>query len=602
MSKKKPRLLRQTHFPFYVKSQTLIDIHLEQSVWLHSIKVDTTTFSNRDEIIVYLDDLEKKVFYGKIPSNFPYREVKSIKVVANFSDFRQGILTLTYEGDWIPPTYIGDYAEYGEQGAYSPAGTWIIKDTGERPAIAVVLKNLKGSVLPSGGVIADPTGAVVSYEGGWCARALIHRNEMTLAKKILDQMVLCQLSSNGWAQQYYPLRLPSGAYSPTERDPNLSHREVDSGASLMAWAMAEYDKKMGTTDYLTPVRKAMAFLRTCQQIHNLYHGSNLLANQKLVYKDQSEAWNTGALSADCGEALLSACQCLETYGDTLTDINGYSVKTFANDLYYDIANKFWMGSLNPSEQDDAHFRTEYPAGTIILDMPENIVPQCISYTQALCSLAIYKWAHSPFNTKPDYSFICEKALNKAVALTQGKWGGFYYHPIGEIYGAGMSGKGYDIYDEFPSFTALMIIAMKTVNQTKYQANIDRALNFIQKITTHEGAIFNRVHINGRIDQDGEGRLHFRTLNSAQCILAGAYEGVATSNQVDVVNREGRYLGLVWQTGIAHAPEGRKITKLEFTYDAEGDISTIIAKEYALPLYTLTFGYDAQKKLTSITRS
>lgn len=43
-------------------------------------------------------------------------------------------------------------------------------------------------------------------------------------------------------------------------------------------------------------------------------------------------------------------------------------------------------------------------------------------------------------------------------------------------------------------------------------------------------------------------------------------------------------------------------KIEFTYDEEGDISTITFKKATLTLLTLTFAYDAQKNLTSITRS
>ncbi len=43
-------------------------------------------------------------------------------------------------------------------------------------------------------------------------------------------------------------------------------------------------------------------------------------------------------------------------------------------------------------------------------------------------------------------------------------------------------------------------------------------------------------------------------------------------------------------------------KIEFTYDADGDLSTLVFKKGADTLLTLTFGYDGQKNLTSITRS
>lgn len=43
-------------------------------------------------------------------------------------------------------------------------------------------------------------------------------------------------------------------------------------------------------------------------------------------------------------------------------------------------------------------------------------------------------------------------------------------------------------------------------------------------------------------------------------------------------------------------------KIEFTYDDDDDISTVVFKKGVSTLLTLTFGYDGEKKLTSITRS
>ena len=45
-----------------------------------------------------------------------------------------------------------------------------------------------------------------------------------------------------------------------------------------------------------------------------------------------------------------------------------------------------------------------------------------------------------------------------------------------------------------------------------------------------------------------------------------------------------------------------IDKIEFTYDVDGDIETIKFSVGASVKFTLTFGYDANKNLTSITRS
>jgi len=50
-------------------------------------------------------------------------------------------------------------------------------------------------------------------------------------------------------------------------------------------------------------------------------------------------------------------------------------------------------------------------------------------------------------------------------------------------------------------------------------------------------------------------------------------------------------------------EGRKdVTRIEFTYDAEGDITAIQFYSDADLLFTLTFNYDVDKNLISIERS
>ncbi len=56
------------------------------------------------------------------------------------------------------------------------------------------------------------------------------------------------------------------------------------------------------------------------------------------------------------------------------------------------------------------------------------------------------------------------------------------------------------------------------------------------------------------------------------------------------------------SGLTAAPEGKKITKIEFTYDGDGDLSTLVFKQDMSTLFTLMFGYDGQKNLTGITRS
>jgi len=51
-----------------------------------------------------------------------------------------------------------------------------------------------------------------------------------------------------------------------------------------------------------------------------------------------------------------------------------------------------------------------------------------------------------------------------------------------------------------------------------------------------------------------------------------------------------------------APPGKKITRLEFTYNADKDVATIVAKQDTETLFTLTFVYNVDKDIESITRS
>jgi hypothetical protein len=54
-------------------------------------------------------------------------------------------------------------------------------------------------------------------------------------------------------------------------------------------------------------------------------------------------------------------------------------------------------------------------------------------------------------------------------------------------------------------------------------------------------------------------------------------------------------------GIMAPPTGKRVTKLEFTYNADKDIESIIFKQDDNILFTLTFSYDADKDVQSITR-
>ena len=387
-------------------------------------------------------------------------------------------------------------------------------------------------ILPINAVIADPTGTIVTYEGGSALRALIYKNgsgERDLAKACLDEYVTMQHADGSWDQQYYPRRNADGSYTlMVATGEPYSDIQVDSGASMLAWAMAEYDASVGaaSTLYKAAVQKAWYFLELCQYYHNVAHASNLLANQRWDYIKGTPLWNTTALMCDCAEAILSAKAVLDQYGSDLKNSNGVYVKTITNNLYASLATLCWMGDADPASVDDSYFRTEYPADGSVWLMPADIVPQAISYTQAMVAWAIYEWANSGYlDGGTDYSYLCERALNYAIAFTMGKWGGFYYHPIGSAFGKGIKGDDIGLYDEFPPFTALMVLAMNAVNATKYARQIDRSIRFIRLSALEDGSVFNRVKIDGSLDLGEAGILgagyHFRAMNSAYGLLAGA---------------------------------------------------------------------------------
>jgi hypothetical protein len=438
-------------------------------------------------------------------------------------DFTRTMLLLPFEAEEYPSKFF----------PLTVFPRWVLTNgfqfKNEEPITTDYIK--EGIILPTKVPVADPTGGIASYEAGWVCRALIKANgpgELDLAGDVLTQMANIQYSDGSWEQIYYPLRIANGKHASTVREGSpYKDIQVDSGAGLLVWAMAEYDKAKGTTTFKSTVQKAFNFLRECQiQHHNQYPSSYLLANQRWNYIAGSPVWNYAAFACDSAECLMGAYAALDAYGADLTSENGYSVKQWANDVYQSLI-LCWTGSSNPTDLDDAYFRTEYPPGAEMWLMPAGVVPQGISYVQGMTALAIYTFAKGPFRNVgvQDYSYLCERALNFACALTQGKWGGFYYHPIGKGWGAGIKGDGWGLYDEFPSFTALMIMGMSVVNPTLYARQIRRARRFIRLAAFPGGIIANRIKIDGTIDL-GEGStwgdgMHWRSLNSAQAIVAGA---------------------------------------------------------------------------------
>jgi hypothetical protein len=354
-------------------------------------------------------------------------------------------------------------------------------------------------ILPNYTTVASPIGMMVSYEGGYIARALIYKagsGEVALAKNILDVWAAHQKSDGSWSQQYWPYLNAAGLHDEYE------NRQVDSGAALLAWAMAEYDKAIGAGSvvYKTYVQLAFNFLRDAQYYHTVAHGTNLLCNQR-----KDGIWNTAALGADCGEVLLATAAVLDQYGSTLTNQAGYSIATFGNDLYYSIAVSLYTGDAT------RYYQTEYPLSGAIWGL--DVVKQQISFTQALCAWAIKNWAGKAYRTGSDYSSQAEKVLDKSLALCMGKWGGIMYRPY--------DNTATESRDEYTTYAALMAQALNAVNASKYANQINRLRHFIKVAALSKGEVHDHVSPSGKMDVAVNAHYGFLSLNSATGLLAGA---------------------------------------------------------------------------------
>ena len=374
--------------------------------------------------------------------------------------------------------------------------------------IALVTDYIKQCCIkPPACTVAGPAGTMNSYEGGYICKALIYKagtGEVALAKSCLDRWVLLQKTDGSWSQSYYPALNKEGLHD------EIEDLQVDSGAAVLAWAMADYDKSQTqpSTVYKEPVRKAMGFLRELQYHMQVKYGVGLLSNMR-----KGGVMDDVALFADCAECLLSMKACLDQYGADLTTPAGYSVKTMANDLYEAIGQKGYAGDVG------RYWYTGYPVGA------QPMVPftykEKMTMVQAMVSWAMYVWYHGAHNTKPDYTDPCEKALDTCLALNHGKWGGFLYAPY---YGLADETK-----DEYVTYTALMVMAMKAVNPTKYDPYITAGLNFLKWMHLGDGRMFDFVHPHGELEvgrvlEAGimkKEEFGWLALNPAQAILAGA---------------------------------------------------------------------------------
>lgn len=359
-------------------------------------------------------------------------------------------------------------------------------------------------ILPTGPPVHDPSGSITAYEGGLLLWGFLEYGDTTddLVKAALDKFIGMQLGDGSWYQQYYPTRETGGSYGQTGEP-----YRVDSGAALIAIAMAWYDAKHSSTTYKTTVQNAMSFLRDCQVRHNSVYGKNLLANLiNGIYP--AGTWTDYAFAADCAESLMSMKIALDTYGDSLLTSDGYSVKTMANALYEDF-DELWTGGLS-GENDDKPYQTAYPT--------QPAFPGAISFTQGLMARAIYEWVHSGYNTGSNYEPFCKRALNFAVAVISGKWGGYWYHPTGWG-GTVFSGGSEEVF----AYSALMVLGMHVVDSTTYADKIAGNKVWLDSLIEDDGRVYNEQRQNGALIPGAAETVRFMAINTAYMLLLKAHE-------------------------------------------------------------------------------
>ena len=377
-----------------------------------------------------------------------------------------------------------------------PTGAYLVVGTSIKSSYAVSLTYLLGTLINGNIVQSSAGGTMNSYESGYVCLALLQyggSSYYTQVQSILDLWASLQNSDGSWYQQYEP-------YSPYTYIANV---KVDSGAALLAWAMSYYDQLTSGTRYKTNVQNAISFLRQLQYDHTVEYSTNLIAN--LI--DNGTVDDT-ALLADCAECLLSAKAAMDAYGSSLQTGAGYSVQTFANNLYYSICVSGWHSSAY-------YFDTSYPYGQNT-QIPFNYQEK-ISYTQALCSRAVYVFAKSAYQNVGDYSgSICQPCLNYIMTITRGIWGGIFYCPY-----AGASGQ---TQNNYAGYSGHMCIAAQAVSSSTYASLISELQTFIKWCTLPGGQVYDMADPTGLLwsSQLPSGSAGpFLALDIALALLAGA---------------------------------------------------------------------------------
>lgn len=362
-----------------------------------------------------------------------------------------------------------------------PGAIYLARQTSERSAVGSISDEyVKRCIIATNHIAANPGGMIVPYEGGYGLLALMEKDwtgNKILVASVLTAMAALQNTSGevgSWDQQYYPQK-----NQPPFEDDAGHRRQVDSGAAMMAFAMADYDARNTSTTYQTYWRKAFNWLYSLRWELDAYH--HLVKNQVINGVKEDVAF-----TADMAEIILAACRGFDAYGNTVTtDPDGIVVRDWILKVVTGVEDYMWQAA-------NYYYQTEYPADAqseCKKDPDGNPImigfKQCVTFVQALIAWALKKW---DANYGSDHTVEIKKALDQIIALNPARWGGFIEH---------MNYTVYDPPQEYTHYAALMRIAMNQVDSTRYSRWISKTQSFLRKCALADGQVMDQVFPDGR---------------------------------------------------------------------------------------------------------
>ena len=432
-----------------------------------------------------------------------------------------------------------------------PGAIYLARQTSEKSGVSSISDEyLKRQIIATNHIVASPGGMIVPYEGGYGLLALMEKDwtgNKDLVKNVLDAMAALQnttVQPGSWDQMYHPQK-DQQPYQDTAGH----RRQVDSGAALMAWAMADYDARNSTTTYQTYWQKAVGWIKSLENPSVL----GCIWNQVI-----SGVKEEVAFTADIAECILAGIRGLDAYGENIGDLpNANMVKGSIRQMVSFIDWYMW-------QEADYYYQTEYPKDSQSESKKdENGNPiyitfkQCVTFVQALIAWALHEW-DTKYGTKSNLSqdaaqgqpnvvvsagegawfapgdrvlikddnseennkvqsvngdtltmennlannytvaanayvktmhtVQIKKALDQIIALNQGRWGGFIEH---------MQYTTYDYPAEYTHYAALMRIAMNKVDSTRYARWISKTQSFLRQCALADGQVMDEIFFDGR---------------------------------------------------------------------------------------------------------